>query len=308
MDQNPTSPFSTPTASEPPSRRKIVAVLAAVVLVLIAGGYIAYRLWDDGPFSRAPQGEVMLASDSLPIAPAQVLEDGALVPLRVEGQGTAHLIDAARTATHGYYLIADQGLDTVQLYRNDLADESAGLAQLTSSPSLKFDMSFDELSGQVAYTEASTAGPTRVRVWGPATTTVHDLGAGSRPTLLPGGFFAVFVQDGKLVSVNVATGERHELLELPSRAFAVDPENMRVALYNPQTASVQQFSIARQTSASYESSTPLTSVPQELVWHDGQMLALIDRSERLVLTTLEGEELLSVPLRVGAFANLGINL
>jgi hypothetical protein len=270
----------TPAASQhskfpltPIQRRSlaIVVLIAAVALI----GYFAYRHWQGSQLVPAGQ-MVTIASDGLPLAAMQRidLEDGSLVPLNTEGQGTAVVLDAAHTDAKGYYLIGDPGFSRSNLYRQDRENPGVGLEELTHSTTLKFDLAYDDLSGVAAYVSVPEAGGDgHITVWSPLTKKETDIGAGMHPVLLPGGFFVVLERDGKVMSVNVETGEAYELLSLaPDAVFAVDAQNMKLALYVPALGTIQQFSIANSVGASFESAIQAPSAPGEMAFSGGALV------------------------------------
>lgn len=269
-----TLPLSTPDPATPASlsRRQQLFAIFALVFVLAVVAYGAYWFWN----AQNPSDSyvLVLASDSLPLAHAQTfhVHDGSLAPLTVEGQGTAVVLDAVMTDDAVYYLIGDSGFNQSNLYRQDSENPSAGLVQLTNSDSIKFSLSYDTLSDTAAYTSIGTDGEPHIMVWNRGINEEKDIGLGERPTLLPGGFFVMYRLGESLVSVRIETGERYEILSIePSTPFTVDRENLKIALYESAIGTLQEYSIAGMTGASYLSSTAVPSMPQELVYLDGTL-------------------------------------
>lgn len=294
---------STPTST--PSRRRRLFVVAVIALALIVVGYGAYWFWNAR--NALPNDQMLvLASDGFPLAAAQTLlmRDGSLAPITVEGQGTAVVVDAVITDDAGYYLVSDPGFTQANLYRQDRADPGAGLAQLTNSASIKFSLSYDDLSGTAAYVSVNSDGESRIVVWNPATNTEKDLGPGTNPILLPGGFFVLHELGESLVSVRVETGEIHQILSLTAgMPFAVDRENLKIALYEPVTGALQEYSIAGMTGASYLSSIPVAVVPQELVYVSGTLVRI--QSDEAASALIIGET--TRPLSPSVIDALSVN-
>jgi hypothetical protein len=243
--------------------------------LLIVVGYAAYRYWDGTRL--VPKGYILtIASDGLPLSAIQRIDltDGSLVSLSTEGQGTAVIIDAVQNESVSHFLIASPDFRTANLYRQDRSNTTAGLKELTHSQTAKFDLSYDELSGVAAYASVPEAGgAAHITVWSPLTKKETDLGVGRHPVLLPGGFFVVLERDGKVMSVNVETGDAYELLTLaPESTYAVDAQNMRVALSVPAIEAIQTFSIANSVSASFESDLHAPSAPTEMAFFDGELV------------------------------------
>jgi hypothetical protein len=267
-------------------KRRLTALILAGVLIVGGAGYVAYRLMGTSGSNIFPEGSYgLVTSVGFPLAPAQTihLESSSLIPLIVEGQGTATLVDLGESAIGEYYLFATEAFGSSNLYRR--APEGTGIEQLTQSATVKFDLSVDPESGFAAYVSAE--GPDaepHVFVYNPIDRTEKDLGAGVAPTILPGGFHVVFRQGDALVSVAIDSGTATELLTVGSDApFAVDAENLSVAIYNAALGEIQEFSIRNIVSASYESSKPTEFVPISLTYVHGELLQA-SRGEDSMLT------------------------
>lgn len=297
MDAPATFPPAAPTSGRfTPQQLRIAAIILGAVAALIIG-YLFYRQWH-GPSFLPAAYQVTVASDDLPLSAAYTFNTRSkeITPFLVEAQGTSVVIDAALDDTHGYYLIGAPGFKSSNLYRQERANAGRGLEALTNSDTLKFDLSYDERSGVVAYVVAD--GDARsVVVWDPNTKEEKDLGSGMRPTLLPGGFFVIIERDGKIVSVRVETGDVYEVLDLAEGAvFAVDAANMKVALYSPVIGKVQQFSIANSIGASYESNIAVTSAPEELLFSNGAPVAVTMDTGTGELVVTGGEKSVRIAL------------
>lgn len=288
------------------------AALAGIV-VLVAAGYFVWKSGILAPGLLPKGSQLVLASDSLPLAGAQVidLKGKTITPLMVEGQGTAVVIDAGSSEKSDYYLLSDPEFTRVNLYQKDAADPDAGFDQLTFSSDLKYNLSVDPASGFAAYVSASTTdAEPHVFVWDPIRKEVKDLGVGLHPHVLPDGFFVLFERGDSLISIEIASREEHEVLTVAGNApFALDAARTRIALYNPIANDIQFFSIEGLTSASYLSSTPLgtDSVPDEiLVTGDSVVQVRADAADALTLTN--GKRSAGVPLGGLSLENTNISI
>jgi hypothetical protein len=249
----------------------------------------------------------LLASDGMPLAPAQIIDIAkkTMVPVSVEGQGTDVVVDRAGSEGDVYYLIGDPAFTRSNLYRQGPKNPGAGLSEITHSATMKFDLSYDALSGVAAYVASQAGnGAGHIMVWSPITRKETDIGIGAHPILLSGAFFVVFERDGKLMSVNVASKEAHELLSIrPEAPFAVDSANLVISLYEPTANAIQSFSIAGVTSASYQSSFPVVAAPSELVYVGGILItAQTNEADHTVLVK-NGDVIRSAPALFDALAS-----
>lgn len=298
------APFPTPVTNTTTRDSRRLLIIGGIVVLVLLVGYLLYRFWGGDLLGNdALEGDVhiVLASDGIPLRSAQTLNvaTGETALLVVPGQGTAVTVDAHENETTGLYLIADPAFTRANLYRLDRTKPEAGLAQLTASDTVKYALSYDELSGVAAYATQTAGAPARIVAWSPVTKTEKELGNGERPVVLRGGFFVAFEREGKLIAVNVESGEVREILNLgQGAAYAIDQENLRAALYNPVTASVDHFSLASLTSASYESSVPVASPPAALAYAGEKLVALRASEGTLVFSSLDGEEETAVPATV----------
>lgn len=282
---------------DPVGRNVLIAVVALILLVLL--GYAAFRYW--GGQHRMTGGlpndtRIVLAADSLPSPAARVVDLAAhtLLPLTVEAQGTATLLDEALTDTQGYYLLTGPEANSSNLYRQDRANPAAGLTQLTHSATYKIDLSRDATTGIAAYVTRAVDG-THIVVWNPASDTEKDLGRGSRPVVLPGGSYVLFVRDGRLMSKHISTGREQELVPVAADApFAIDTEHL--AVYDPAARAVQYYTVTETGLIPEESVTSLETAPKELVYSDGKLLVAYAVPDMLVLRAVDGSASLEVPV------------
>lgn len=197
---------------------------------------------------------LLLTSPVNPFTPAMRvdLKKKTATPASVEGIGTAVLTDVVGTEEKSIYLIANGALTETNIYNADAHNRKAGLSQRTFSHTVKSSLSYDAQSDSLTYVGAKGKEPGVVTVLAQGTTSEKTYGVGTNPTLLKGGFFLVYQKDDKLFSVNVQTKKEYPLISLPEQgSYVVDGEEMRVVVYDPQTRTLQYFSLAGMTSASF---------------------------------------------------------
>lgn len=299
MDTPTPSPTGTPSFTQ---QKKTVLIICAVLLVALLG-YGAYKFWNGGGSFGA--GTFVVASDNLPLAPARLLnlDKDTLEMVLVEDAGESVVYDIVNTDTRHYSILGDATRSNV--YRRGEGEADFGLEELTHSDSLKFDLSVDATSGIVAYT-AQQGDTTHVFVWSPLTKEETDLGVGLRPTVLPGGFFVVFEQEGKLVSARLETKTTAELLTLPSEApFVIDTENLEAVLYNPIRSALERYSLVGMVTASFIAATPVEAVPLELAYDGGVIQVLADETAHTASVMRGGRPMQSAalfePLLAGSY-------
>jgi hypothetical protein len=259
----------------------LVALLIFVILILI--GLAFYFLYIKPKQSAVTQilgnGEyLVVSSDAAPFFSAVKVDivTGSSSPISMYGQGIATIVSESTAASSSidFYLLSTPDFESSNLFKEDSTHPSTGLFQLTFSNTFKYNLSYDDLSQSAAYEELTTPKSTpHVMYYSPATKKEIDLGEGTSPTVLQGGFLVVFRQGNSLISENAATLKTYTLLSLAtSTVFAVDPIALKIALYNPSIKEIQYFSIANKESASYLSSIKVQTIPTELLFADGKLL------------------------------------
>jgi hypothetical protein len=256
-------------------KAKILAGVAlVVVLILILGGlYYFFYLRNSTSAILDKDQYLLVSTDASPFFPAATinLSTGAASPVAsVYAQGIDSIIDVSGEAssTTKYYILSTSDLATSNLFKRDTTNAQSPLYQLTFSPTFKYDLSYDASSQSAAYMSVTATDTTsHVMYYSPATKKEVDLGVGSNPTLLQGGFFVVFTQGNKLVSENVINQKTYPLLNVASSSvYAVDPQSLVVALFNPVVNAIQYYSIGTSVSANYLRTIKLNTLPFELTY------------------------------------------
>jgi len=288
-----------------PVRKRLILLIGIVVLVIIAAGaYLGFHHLSHHTSSVPNGASFAIVADRLPLAGASLLKDGKIDALSIPEQGTATLVDVSQDNNFTYYLAGNPALSETNVYLLDHAHPEAGLQQLTHSATVKFSLTHGAETGAVAFaTASSTTVKSHVVVWSPLTNEETDLGEGSEPTLLPGGFFVVMRRGGSLVAVEVKTGTAHTLLDIdPTAAFAVDPSTMTIAAYNPVTRSIQTYAIPTTVTASYLGSTAVSAAPAAIFFVNGKPVSATAANGLLKLSS--GGAAVPIPASVPAHYHL----
>ncbi len=260
------TPFQKPDSS---SRILYIALAMGLIasLVIAAGWYIQRN----GNTLLGGTPDLLLTSDGTPLLAAMTVDTKSrtLKPLTVEGLGEAVIVDYAKGNDSEYYLVSGDGLKTSNLYVSERASKDGGLQQITVSASVKYGLSFDAQSNIAAYEVVQEDESSVITIWQLGTTTERTLIAGNNPVVLEGGMFLTYDDGEKLYSIEIGTGESHELLTLPKYAsYAVDAKKKQVVVFDPVRKEYQYFSLANPIGASYERMVSSDSGSQ------GRLLAL----------------------------------
>ena len=262
---------------------KALIVSGLVLLLVLITGITLYFVFPKGRTQSLKFADVIGIGNVLEISPiaqsfqvAQILntKTGALTNVKAVGQGLASVLSFGKqeNSTEAYYIL-DLSKGTSNLFKQDTKKPETGLFQLTFSNTHKYDLSYDAVSGSATYVVQVDKKTDHIFFYSPISKKEIDLGQGTEPTILNGGFFVVF-RDGKnIVSENVTNQKRYTLLNIDAGApFAVDQIAATIALYIPQVKSVQYFSIATKVSGSYQKSIKLNSTPVALVFAGSKLL------------------------------------
>lgn len=287
-------------AFEREQKRKKMIVIGAVALlltVLVVGGYFAFKYFNrviiNPPLVDIDQ-KVLLVSVAPPFSPVVLVNTSkkTIEPFSAVGQGTAMMMDAATNGTTtAVYLLSDPYFKISNLYKEDRAQSSIGLSQLTSSQNLKYDLSYDFLSGTATYLIKKDSTESHVVVFSPNTQKETDLGVGNHPTILPGGFFVFYQKGSALTVMELATKKSHTLLTIAtSTPFAVDGENKIIAVYDSVSKQINLFSFASTVTASYLSSEKTDHSIKALTFSKGKLVTTWIANEGALTMAVEGQE------------------
>jgi hypothetical protein len=253
-----------------------------VLLIVIAIGFYYYEYYSPTGKQSSLQNsaDYLLVSAGAPpfSAVSRIdLSNGSTTAVTLAGSGNSQIISEVRVGTTSvtYYLLSQPGAAVTNLYKVDSSQPKVGLQQLTFSQTFKYALSVDSFSGSAVYAIFSAASPNspQIMAYSAITKKETSLGAGNMPSLLHGGSYALYTLGGRLVSGNIDTGKTYTLYPVSSSTpYAVDNTNNTIALYMPQTQSIQYYSIANQITPIYMRSVKMgTSTPLALFYDNGSL-------------------------------------
>lgn len=231
-----------------------VVLFAGVLVTIVVGTMYFLDMRNQQGVKSVSDSHIILTSSQAPLIQAMEIsiKNKTATPIIVEGLGSATLTDIAVSKDKNIYLIANTAGSESNIYTADTHNTKAGLSQRTFSHSAKFSLSYDAQSDSVAYISVKGKDAGVVTVLTQATSTEKTYGVGANPTLLKGGFFVVYQKGADIVSANIQTKEIHTLFSVPvGGAYAIDGEGMRAVVYDPQTRTLQHFSLEGMMSASF---------------------------------------------------------
>lgn len=264
-------------------RSSALLIPLGVVLLLIAAWclYQTYAV-------RTSDQHLYLSFGPLPFGQMYALKDDPtqLAPRLVNAGGRSLPVLAAEEAADGsvlYILFTDPASKVSQVYRQ-LPDGT--LTALTSTPTLKYNLSYDDESKSLVYEETDESDEEQLAriadhqivFLSLDSGTPTPIGVGTRPILLPGGRQALVLTQGRLLMLPTVPGAASEsgLAVMLGSLMAVDADGTRAAVYNPSTHSIDFFSISESPSPfAYQRSMPIEYLPTALGFVDGALWAAI---------------------------------
>jgi hypothetical protein len=178
-------------------------------------------------------------------------------------------------------VILNSNRTTSNIYSEKLATQNATPTQVTNTPTIKFQLSYDAPSHMLAFVSGTitnlqnlaTNTNWNVSVLNTVTGVQKVIGKGTYPAVLPGGIMVIVNTQGSLSVINDVTGKEVKLLSLAAHApFAVSSDGKTLALYNPTTKNIDYFDISQILSASYTHSQPTPFVPTTMTYTNGTLL------------------------------------
>jgi hypothetical protein len=261
-----------------------------LVFGAISSAICAYLLIQGGHLLNRSLGlshvRVLVAAESLPAPAARVTEGDKIVPLQLPEQGTATLYDEARSETHAYYLLSGPEAGQSTLYRQDIGQ--SGLDQLSTSTTYKIGLSLDHLSEVMAYS-VRDGNTSRIAIWNDRSKTETLLGTGSHPTMLRGGGMVIFERNSDLIIHDMGNGTEHTLLAMPPGAlFAINPDQLQLAVYDAKAHFLSMYSLGSRTEAEIESTDLSGPVLQALFFKEDSLVGAYMEGDTLVLRSTDG--------------------
>lgn len=157
------------------------------------------------------------------------------------------------------------------------------IMRLTQSATAKYNLSFDQSSGRLAYqaiVPPVDGNPSfllrqdwNVTIFDPKDSKEIVAATGTDPFLVPGGNQLLLRRGNSLVLQTVGQKATATVLTLPSGVYAIDPNVETVTVYNPVTKNLDQYALTHGFSPNYTSSIVLKDAPSALGYVNGQLVA-----------------------------------
>lgn len=268
-----------------PHSWRIIA-LGAIILVLLVASIGIYFSKYHGFFNALPKNaQVGLVLGIVPAGNSFMLEQDKTLVSVASPRPEMQVMGRVGNGDTTYYLLGDPSTLTSNIYR----DVEGTLTQITDSPTLKFDLTFDSASGTFAYLssvaasttlEAFVTAPVHLSVFTEAVGERTLPGTGHMLALLSGGGHLLIGNEGAIELVDVETGTRVPLLTLQDNSpFAVSEDGTVLALFNAVTNAIDYFSLSG-ASASYDRSERVAGVPRALVFAGKKLVMAASTGDR----------------------------
>jgi hypothetical protein len=288
-------PPQIPTSHKTPVILFWILGIAVVLAAAVSAYYFFVFKHAHLTTSNAPQSQVFVLVTPTQTSPYSLFQlnfkTGNISPVVVPGIPAGdQIISSVQGSGTTYYLVLDPTTYSSTIY----AYKTGGsLTPLTHSTTLKSSLNFDAASHTFVYssetiTPAKNASSTptitqkvpNITIFNPDTQKETNIGTGYNPVLINRGAFVVtFESDSSIHVINVATKADAQLLSVSpaSGSYAVNPQTNEISIYNPSAATIDRYSIAQTTSATYKDSSKLATAPAFMAYA-GANLVLVDRT------------------------------
>lgn len=281
----------------------VVAGLLGLFLLIGASWYLVNQKSDTPEYTR---DHLHLILGILPFGTlfdAGVLGDDApLAQVIPNGMPGGEVVDGVVGGDTAYYLVASEDGRTSNLY----AYAHGVWKPLTSSMTMKYDLSYDPISGTFAYLSSDVSAPlqgqTLIESFSIAAWNVTVLAAdgseielnvyGTQPRLLPGGRYLALTNAGTTVLVDRETNIRTELLGYDG-VFAISRDGTSLAIYNRVTGAIDLYEL-HASSVSYTRSQRIEVTPAALVYTATDLLVGHTDERGIVIQSFTTGETLKV--------------
>lgn len=194
------------------------------------------------------------------------------------------VLSIAGDASTTYYLILSSDQLSSNLFVSLTKDTTRTLTQLTNSPTLKFNLSYDPGSHMLAYQDVSIKSAIQLREnpqWKISTFNIFTrkestLTSGTNPQLVAGGQYLFYMSTSSIdaMATLASSSPRNILGNSPyNTAYAYNPQTKTIAIYNPSTKEIDFYDVSEVTSVSYLHSTPTSFYPTAMTY-DGTVLLI----------------------------------
>ena len=297
---------------------RILAIVGVIVILAAAAYWVFVEQANRLPFPK--EAEVTVSLGYVPASPLVSLsQDRArFVPRTFAGvpEGS-FVIDRIATASGEYLLVLDSNTSVSNIMRSQ--GDGAELAPVTTSQTMKFDLSYDPATDTFVYLSKSLATAEEfltTRDWNVTVLragTERTIGTGLHAEAVPGANAAIVGSFDGTLSWRDLDALEEVLITKREQAwvFAVKPDGSELALYNPLTREVDRFDVTQGARA-------LRPLASEKVLGDPSSLAYLNDSivvsrsnpeqSATIFSTAGSTRELTVPHPVPGVASSAYNL
>lgn len=269
-----------PIRSERLQGLKRLALWTIILAGIISGTYIVLD-----EFMQRPLSGISLSMGQGPVRIVHTLdsETGKFSEMRVARDGGDPFYVTAMTSAgeEEYLMLAQTDTPATNVYRRS---SDGSLTQVTSTDSLKYDLSVDRDSGMLAYVTSSAAttnelmqeGGGDIVLYNQATGEERMIASGAGPVLLSSNEL-IYRDAGSLMYRDTEQDEAVPLTKLPAypksgvgAVYAVDTENWEVAVYDHSSRRIDVFAIEGGQLLP-KRSLSVSAAPDALTYADGKL-------------------------------------
>lgn len=273
---------TTPVAADarPASHRyRVIGLVAGLVALIAIAGYVYYDRLEAPPAERltvtigAGPSRFLYTLDAGANTLAQIVfpktETEAFFP-----------VSWVEVDDMDYYLLAESGKLGTNIFSRA---KDGSLTAITSSDTVKLDLSYDPENQRFSYTllEGATleevmdaSAPTTVILLDAKTGSETNLGEGSRPSITADGSQVIYARENLLIAYDIASKTHTQLLaSTMSPLYAVDAKTGILAVYDPRSARVDLYAMRDGALLAEGDSLPLSKAPEALAYVDGRLMA-----------------------------------
>lgn len=264
-------------------RRLLIGVAVAALIILI--GLLAwwvYSTMSDRYLFPAKQ-QVSIALGVGPVGSWFMIDskrNTLELATLLDEQTSLYVVDYVVVGDTTYALIVD---GTTSSLVSQTADGAR--TTLSGNDTFKFGLTHDAVSGTFAYSAVPTRDDARslpnVVVFDPRNGSERVVAKGHDAVLLPGALAVLFRVDNQLHIVSPEGTELALLTLAEGLPFAVSANRERVAIYNPTTKSVDEYSLANNTFG-YGESYASPQTPQALMYVDSRIVGFSQSNSSLL--------------------------
>jgi uncharacterized membrane protein (DUF485 family) len=269
-------PYSVPVSHTVSPALKITAIILVILAIIIS--IVAYT-----PFFHKDQSSPNTLVFGIPIGPTPFVytfvkdangkEVSAPLKAAISKEVSLSVVDIFHSDKRTFYLLLE-ATSTANIYEK----QAGSFVKMSTSQSLKKDISYDSTSGMFAFEvvgkNATSSTPSEIVTFDPNTKTETKTGImAARSVILPGGKTILGINDKNIDQIELDTGRRTQLLSISSPGtVGVKNNGSEIALFEPVTNTVQIYTYSSRTGVSFVKATDALPYPAVAVSYVGDSL------------------------------------